>query len=364
MRAKSYRAIGLMSGTSMDGIDVAAIETDGESVSWTAPGLTVPYPAEFRAKLAAAIRSPDSDLRALEKDLTDKHVGTVRDYIETLPPLRRWIDLIGFHGHTLLHRPEHRFTRQLGDGERLANALGIDTVFDFRANDVAAGGQGAPFAPIYHRALARGLDQPVAILNIGGVSNVTYVDLETILAFDCGPGNALIDDWVLAHTGKPFDSGGALAAAGTVNGHCLAALCANSYFDRNPPKSLDRLDFDAGAVAGLSAIDGAATLTAFTAEAVYRALAHLPAQPVRWLVTGGGRRNATLMAMLSDRLAGKVEPIEAIGADGDGLEAQAFAFMAVRSFLDLPISFPQTTGVPGPMPGGRLIRASPPTACL
>ena len=358
MLGKCYRAIGLMSGTSMDGIDVAAVETDGEHVVWTAAALTVPYPPEVRRALAEAIRNPDgNDYAELERDLTDQHVAAVRQYIETLPSERRHMDVIGFHGHTLVHRPAKHFTRQLGDGSRMAKALGVDTVFDFRSNDVAAGGEGAPFAPVYHRALARGIAQPVVFVNIGGVSNITYVDGDAMLAFDTGPGNALIDDWMLAHTGTAYDANGASAARGKVDEAVLDKLLANPYFDRKPPKSLDRQDFSAEAASGLSLEDGAATLTAFTARAIARSVEHLPRAPAQWLVTGGGRHNGTLMQMLADVL-GEVKPIEAIGADGDGLEAQAFAFMAVRTLLGLPISFPQTTGVPQPMVGGRLVHAA------
>ena len=358
MRAKIFRAIGLMSGTSMDGIDVAAIETDGTSVSWTAPALTVPYAPEVRQRLAMAIRNPESDATGLERDLTDQHIEAVRGYIAGLPAERRHIDVVGFHGHTLVHRPERRFTHQLGDGARMARALGIDTVFDFRSSDVAAGGEGAPLAPVYHRALARNASQPVVFVNIGGVANVTYVDGEDMLAFDTGPGNALVDDWVLARQGVAYDSGGAVAARGKVDEGVMTRLLANPYFARQPPKSLDRQDFSAGPATGLSLEDGAATLTAFTARSIAGAAEHFPAPPAQWLITGGGRHNATLMKMLADSLPGKVEPIEAIGADGDGLEAQAFAFMAVRSLLGLPISFPGTTGVPHPMAGGRLASAA------
>jgi anhydro-N-acetylmuramic acid kinase len=357
MPGKTYRAIGLMSGTSMDGIDVAAVETDGERVVWTAEALTVPYAPDVRKALADAIRNPDGDYSALERDLTDQHIAAVQQYLETLPADHRHIDVIGFHGHTLIHRPEQRFTRQLGDGSRMAKALGVDTVFDFRSNDVAAGGEGAPFAPVYHRALARGIGQPAVFVNIGGVSNITYVDGEAMIAFDTGPGNALVDDWILAHTGQAYDANGAIAARGKVKEAVLDRLLANPYFDRKPPKSLDRQDFSAAPADGLSLEDGAATLTAFTARAIARSTEHLPKAPAQWLITGGGRHNGTLMAMLADSL-GEVKPIEAIGADGDGLEAQAFAFMAVRTLLGLPISFPQTTGVPQPMVGGRLVHAA------
>jgi len=358
MSSKIFRAIGLMSGTSMDGIDVAAIETDGERVPWTAGAMTSPYSAETRARLADAIRNPDRDATALERELTDRHIEAVRTYLETLPADRRQIDVIGFHGHTLIHRPERRFTKQLGDGDRMAQALGIDTVFDFRSNDVAAGGEGAPFAPVYHRALARGTDQPAVFVNIGGVSNITYVDGDEMLAFDTGPGNALIDDWVQQHTGKSYDANGAIAARGSTNRHILDVLLDNPFFARKPPKSLDRQDFSAKAVEGLSLEEGAATLTAFTAHVIAKSIDHLPKTPAQWLITGGGRHNATLMKMLAELLPGKVQPIESIGADGDGLEAQAFAFMAVRTLLGLPISFPETTGVPEPMRGGRLAKAA------
>jgi anhydro-N-acetylmuramic acid kinase len=358
MSKKVFRAIGLMSGTSMDGIDVAAIETDGERVDWTAAALTVAYAADTRTALAAAVRSPDSDYAGLERELTDQHIAAVHSYIDGLPAERRHIDIIGFHGHTLLHRPERRFTKQLGDGERLAQALGIDTVFDFRSNDVGAGGEGAPFAPVYHRALARGTDQPAVFVNIGGVSNVTYIDGEAMLAFDTGPGNALIDDWVFSHTGQRFDANGAIAARGAVNEAVLERLLGNPYFARKPPKSLDRQDFSASTVDGLSLEDGAATLAAFTAKAIALAAEHFPKPAAQWLITGGGRHNRTLMEGLANLLGDRVQPIEAIGADGDGLEAQAFAFMAVRTLLGLPISFPETTGVPRPMVGGRVVRVA------
>jgi anhydro-N-acetylmuramic acid kinase len=356
-----YRAIGLMSGTSMDGIDVAAIETDGERVAWMGPSSTVPYARALRTRLDRAVRDPEgaaNDLPGLARDLTDAHAAAVEAFLPRLPAARRRVDVVGFHGHTLFHRPAERRTCQLGDGERLAARLGIDVVYDFRSADVAAGGQGAPLAPVYHAALAAALERPIAMLNLGGVGNVTWIGEHDLIAFDTGPGNGLIDDWVRARTERPFDEDGRIAAAGRVDAGRLATLLAHPYFDRPPPKSLDRLDFPMAPVEGLGLEDGAATLAAFTARAVARAKEHLPAAPRRWLVTGGGRRNATLMRMLADALSVPVEPIEAIGADGDALEAQAFAFMAVRALLGLPISFPGTTGVPAPMSGGRLARAA------
>jgi anhydro-N-acetylmuramic acid kinase len=360
--AESLRVIGLMSGTSMDGIDVAVVETDGECVAWSGPARTFPYLPALRSRLDQAVRAPERPadaLAALETDLTDAHAAAVEAVLSELPPERRRVDLVGFHGHTLFHRPEQRRTCQLGDGRRLANRLGIDVVYDFRSADVAAGGQGAPLAPVYHRALAATLARPLAILNLGGVGNLTWIGEGEPIAFDTGPGNGLIDDWVRAHTDRPYDDGGRIAAAGRINEARLVGLLAHPYFDQPPPKSLDRLDFTLGPIEGLGLEDGAATLSAFTARAVARAKEHLPEPPKRWLVTGGGRRNPTLMCMLADILGAPVAPIETVGADGDALEAQAFAFMAVRSVRGLPISCPTTTGVARPLCGGELVHPAP-----
>jgi anhydro-N-acetylmuramic acid kinase len=268
------------------------------------------------------------------------------------------IRVVGFHGHTIWHRPEAGRTRQIGDGALLAAETGIDVVCDFRSRDMAEGGQGAPLAPLYHAALAAELAKPVAVLNLGGVGNVTWIGERggEILAFDTGPANALIDDWVARHSGRPFDAGGELARAGRIDEAALAALLDDPYFALAPPKSLDRDAFDPAPVAALTPADGAATLTAFTAAAVARARDHLPAAPGRWLVTGGGRHNPALMAALAERLSAPVEAVEAVGWDGDALEAQAFAYLALRALDGLPLSLPSTTGVAQPATGGVLHR--------
>ncbi|NNG03619.1 MAG: anhydro-N-acetylmuramic acid kinase, partial [Inquilinus sp.] len=292
-------ALGLMSGTSMDGIDAAIVTTDGERVVSTGPWATYPYEPALRAELAAVVEAAENAdpgaLGALETALTDANAAAVLALLRDNGLSSSDIDIVGFHGQTVLHRPDRRVTRQLGDGGRLARAIGIDVVNDFRSADVAAGGQGAPFAPLYHLALAKGLERPLAVLNLGGVANVTYIGTggpDDVLAFDTGPGNAMIDDWVAGHTGRRFDEDGRLAAAGTPDRGRLARLLAHGYFALAPPKSLDRNDFSAAALAGLSTADGAATLTAFAAAAIARGRAHLPAPPKRWLVGGGGRHNA------------------------------------------------------------------------
>ena len=267
------------------------------------------------------------------------------------------IDVVGFHGQTVLHRPQRRFTRQLGDGAALARQLGICVVNRFRHADVAAGGQGAPLVPVFHQALAADLQRPLAVLNLGGVGNVTYLGEDgEMLAFDTGPGNALIDDWVRSRSGAAFDADGHLARAGQVDGPRLAHLLTHPYFAKTPPKSLDRHDFTSSRLDGLSLEDGAATLAAFTIASAAQARAHFPRPATRWLVTGGGRLNAAVMAGLAETLGVPVAPVEAVGWQGDALEAQAFGFLAVRSLHGLPLSWPGTTGVPEPTCGGQVHR--------
>jgi anhydro-N-acetylmuramic acid kinase len=354
-------ALGMMSGTSLDGIDAALLRSDGERIFELGPYLTRPYDAAFREELRDLLgrRQPDTAVVAVETELTRRHAAAAAALLDLAKLKPADIDLIGFHGQTILHEPDRARTWQIGDGALLAHLTGIDVVADFRSQDVAAGGQGAPFAPLYHAALARDLDKPLAVLNIGGVSNVTWIpeDDDKTLAFDCGPGNALMDDWLSRHFGLPFDEGGRVAAQGAIDDARLAHLCDQDYFQLPPPKSLDRNDFEASArdiMAGedFSPTDGVTTLAAFTAASVALACRHFPQLPKRWLVTGGGRLNAFLMAQLSERLAATVDPVEAVGWNGDALEAQAFAYLAIRSRAGLPLSLPGTTGVPEPLTGG------------
>ena len=363
------RALGLMSGTSLDGIDAAIIETDGETELVPGPTLSVAYTPEERAVLRAALEvsktwKPDEPMPAevaeAERLLTIAHAQAVRALLKEAKFTPQDIDIIGFHGQTVLHQPAIRRTLQIGMGAELARMTGIDVVNDFRSADVAAGGHGAPLVPLYHQALVRaaGIKESIAIINIGGVGNVTYVGIDgSLLAFDTGPGNALIDDWAFRHTGAPVDQDGAMAEIGEVDVDALHVLMDNEFFDRLPSKSLDRFSFSPAPVEGLSPPDGAATLTAFTVEAIARGLAHIPGMPTRFVVCGGGRRNPILMAMLSRRLQGGVLPAEDLGWRGDDVEAEAFAFLAVRALKGLPLSLPTTTGVPKPMPGGVIHRA-------
>lgn len=363
------RAIGLMSGTSLDGIDAAILETDGVFAVRKGHSLSQPYKPEERLLLSMALEAAKTwepgepvpeEIAEAERHLTLAHALAVRALLKQAGLKPEDVEVIGFHGQTVLHQPERRRTVQIGMGEVLASLTGIDVVNDFRSADVAAGGHGAPLVPLYHQALVKslGIREPVAIINIGGVSNITYVGTGSeLLAFDTGPGNALIDDWAHRHTGEPLDRDGAMAAAGEVDMAALEMLMAHEYFDAPPPKSLDRFSFSPEPVATLDPLDGAATLTAFTVEAIARGIAHIPGIPTRFVICGGGRRNPELMRMLSRRLQGGVLAAEDLGWAGDDVEAEAFAYLAVRSLRGLPLSLPETTGVPAPMPGGVHHRA-------
>lgn len=350
-------AIGLMSGTSLDGIDAAVIETDGERVFATGRTSTLFYDDALRARLRALLDAApglaDNDPVIVEmaRLLADRHA-------EAVAMLASRADIIGFHGQTILHDPARGRTWQIGDAAHLAHKSRLPVVHDFRAADVAAGGQGAPLAPLFHAALAADLPRPLLVVNIGGVANVTWLGPHgEIIACDTGPGNGPLDDWVRRHTGAAYDLDGALAASGRVDPALLDGLMRDPYFATPAPKSLDRLHFTtrlAAATGSLAPADGAALLAAFTAAAI--AAAPVPSPPRRVLVAGGGRHNRAIMQALRNAFAAPVEPVEAVGWNGDALEAQCFAFLAVRALRRLPLSLPTTTGVPAPTPGGRILQ--------
>ena len=367
-------AMGLMSGTSYDGVDVALINTDGEAIGRMGPTGYRPYSDQERSLLRRAIAtaanlSDRTERRGIlaeaEELVTDTHAEAVEAFLAANGMASAEVAVVGFHGQTVLHRPDRGLTVQVGNGPMLAARIGIPVIYDFRGADVAAGGQGAPVVPVFHRALVGMLacPQPVAVLNIGGVANVSFVDGDKdLVACDVGPGNALIDDFLRLRTSSVQDDEGRAAAAGRVDEAAVARVLAHPFFDSRPPKSLDRNTFrhwvaDEGRLADKTTEDGAATLTAITAAAVARATAILPRPPLSWIVAGGGTRNPTLMRMLADALApAMVQTASAVGWSADALEAQAFAYLAVRKLKDLPITFPTTTGVPRPMTGGVLAR--------
>ena len=356
----SVWALGAMSGTSLDGVDAAMVRTDGARIIEFGETGYRPYSEIERAILREALGRWPGEPGAEEaaKTVENAHAELLAGFAGA--------DLVGFHGQTLAHDPRRGRTHQAGDGERLAAALGLPVVWDFRSADMARGGEGAPLAPFFHHACARfvGAAGPTGFLNMGGVGNLSWVDpgLPTpeapgaCLAFDTGPANAPVDDLVRARAGMDCDRDGALAAAGEVDRDALDRALALPYFGRNPPKSLDRDDFAevSGWVGDLSTEDAAATLTAFAAAAAVAGLAFCPSSPERILVGGGGRMNPTLMAALAGDAGLPVEPVEAAGLDGDMLEAQAFAFLAVRAARGWPTSAPSTTGTASAVSGGRV----------
>jgi anhydro-N-acetylmuramic acid kinase len=345
-------ALGLMSGTSLDGVDAALIRSDGERVDEAGPSATIEYDPESRA-LIRSVLGGQGDIASATRVVTDYHAKAVDTLLQKtdIKP-----DLIGFHGQTILHEPDKRKTLQIGDGARLAEMSGIDVVNDFRSADVAAGGQGAPFAPLYHAALARDLEKPLVVLNIGGVGNVTWIG-DQVVAFDTGPGNALMDDLMLRMADRKYDTDGALARTGRPDMARVEKWLSLPYFQAPAPKSLDRDDFVDCRVDDLPLAEGLATLAAFTIASIQAAQLHFPVSAKRWLVTGGGRHNDHLMEGLENALNAPVVPVEAVSWRGDALEAEAFAFLAVRSLRGLPLSLPTTTGVPTAMTGGTLHKA-------
>src|SRR6201996_749638 len=361
-------AVGLMSGTSLDGVDVAMIETDGKGGRAFGPSGYRPYTDVERPLLLQALTEavhlhqregrPGILLEA-ERIVTTAHAEAVASFKAQNRIASEDIDIVGFHGQTVLHRPAEKMTVQIGDACALAKAIHIPVMHDFRAANVAAGGQGAPLVPVYHRALAQSLDRdgPIVVLNIGGVANVTYIDGDTLIACDTGPGNALLDDFMNRTTGQRFDTDGRMAAQGTADAAWIAEALKDPFFALPPPKSLDRNDFAKRILRNASPTDGAATLTAFTVQAIARIVPLLPKRPKSWVVAGGGARNLTMMRMLREKLQpAPVESADALGWSTDAIEAQAFGFLAARGLKGLPLSYPATTGVPIPMTGGIVAR--------
>jgi anhydro-N-acetylmuramic acid kinase len=360
MKPKLYKAIGLMSGTSIDGIDIALLETDGLSVVRPLAFMPDPYELTFRNRLRqffSCTNRNDIEVLAVERELTELHAKAVQKFLGQINGMASGVDLIGFHGQTLFHDPAKHMTIQIGDGALLAKMTKIPVINDFRSADVKAGGNGAPLVPLYHRALAAKLPKPVAILNIGGVSNISWIGGDSdddIVAFDVGPGNAMIDDWILKHTEQAYDEYGLLAATGTINTTIVEKFLAQKFFKQKPPKSIDRNAFRNLLPVDMQVSDGAATLTMITVRSIVEGMKFMPQKPSHLYVTGGGRHNNTLMRWIADLANITVSPVDDLDWSGDGLEAEAFAYLAVRSRLGLPLSVPGTTGVPTPMTGGTL----------
>ena len=357
-----------MSGTSVDAVDAAIILTDGTRVFEFGPVAERKYTAPEREAIFAATRAaqvwnwqgdvPQDAINPALDALTKAHADAFEDAVSQCSEDQKPV-LAGVHGQTLLHKPPKTGvqgrTLQVLDAAAVRDAFGIPIVYDFRSADVAAGGQGAPLAPVYHEALVRDLEHPVAVLNLGGVANITYIAEDGIVGFDCGPANGPIDEWVVGHHRGTYDADGTSALAGKVHEEYLVQWLDHPFFGEAPPKSLDRYDFNANLARGLSYEDGCATLTAFSAAGVAIGLRLLPKPVTQLIVCGGGRRNPAFLSELSMRCPVPVRTAEDTGWRGDSIEAEAFALLAVRSVRGLPLSFPGTTGVPEAMTGGVLI---------
>jgi anhydro-N-acetylmuramic acid kinase len=358
-------ALGLMSGTSLDGIDAALIRTDGNDILEIGAWLTLPFDNGLRAQIRESVYMR-GDLAKIEHDLTMAHVNAVKALLNQANLKARDVQVIGFHGQTVMHRPAEHLTWQMGDGALLAEKTGIDVVCDFRSRDVAAGGQGAPLVPLFHAAMVKHMELPVVVLNLGGIANITWIGRSEntgsdilaldIMAFDTGPGNVLINEWALIHTGESIDRGGALALAGSAHPEAVGRYLSDPFFSLHPPKSLDRNYFNLEPVMGMTPQDGAATLTAFTAAAIEAAQYYFPIPAKHWYVCGGGRHNPALMAAIAAKL-NDVKPVETLGWFGDAIEAQAFAYLAVRSLKRLPLTLPTTTGANRVVTGGAFYAA-------
>ncbi len=350
--------IGLMSGTSCDGVDAAILRTDGRDIVESGPSYFTPYSDKLRSQILALMRG-EGNATQVAGALTDVHIDAVNELLNSVGMKREEIALIGFHGQTIKHAPEKSITVQIGEPQRMAAELRIPVVADFRTADVKAGGHGAPLVPLYHAALACALPKPLMVVNIGGVSNVTWLgEHGEIIAFDSGPGSGLIDDWMQKHTGQRFDKDGAAAAQGISDAALVKQFLQDEYFLRDAPKSLDRnhfKEFVSALLASkpLSVEDGAMTLTTMTTAAIALSFGAVLAVPKQVLITGGGRHNATMMQLLKNCVSVPVLPVEQVGWNGDMLEGEAFAYLAARSVQGLPLSIPTTTGVKAPTAGGK-----------
>lgn len=362
------RAIGLMSGTSMDGIDLALVETDGVGHVEVLASSALSYERDFADDIRQALIDAKSMvsreerpgcLEEVERAITAWHIYAVAAFgVEA--------DVIGFHGQTVLHRPNLALTVQLGDGQALANETGMDVVYDMRANDMVHGGQGAPLVPVYHQALASKLDAKIraggiAFINIGGISNATLVfEGRDPIAFDCGPGNALIDQWMERKSGQAFDDEGKVAADGEPDETVIDRYMASPFFAKSGPKSLDRNDFTLDGLDALSVQDGAATLAKLTARAIVASAKQQVQKPQTFIIAGGGARNKEIMRYIREGVGNHAQVMTAdqAGFDGDMMEAEAWAYLAVRSLKGLPLTFPSTTGCREAVTGGVLVRPS------
>lgn len=355
-------AIGLRSDTAITGVEAALIQTDGVDIFDFAGAISNPYSAELRSEIVSVLGEKGQldtiRLKQVEEKVTQHHIEAVQMLLDKTKKEPSHIDVIGFPGHTVLHRPSQKLSIQIGNAQEMLQAFHVPVVNRFYQTDLASNGQGSPLFPSFYDAMTRALEKPLAVLTIGGLSSLTYIGLNgELIAFDVGPGNLLIDEWMQRRLGAEMDFDGLWAAKGNVDERLLCKLMNHPYLKKKPPKSLDRDEFNTlmNDVEGSSVADGAATLTAFTCEALRQAvLDFLPEMPVLFIISGGGAKNPSIIKHLKQRLNGRVMTADELGWNPTALEAQGFAFLAVRSLFGLPFTFPSTTGVEAPLPGGTL----------
>ncbi|MAR79299.1 MAG: anhydro-N-acetylmuramic acid kinase [Rhodospirillaceae bacterium] len=356
--SKIFTSIGLMSGTSLDGVDAAIIKTDGKNFIELGPAITLEYSKNFRSSLFSVINSKNKnkqEVSDIEFELTKYHADIIKSLLKLNKLSSKNIDIIGFHGQTILHNPEEKISLQIGDPIQLANELKINVVNDMRSADIIAGGEGAPLVPIYHYQCFKNFNLPLAILNIGGVSNITWIGLNDLVAFDSGPGNSLINDWVKNTLNLEYDDLGSIANRGKPYSDLVNEVLSNNFFKKTPPKSLDRNYFNYRLIPKtLTPADGAATAVDIIVKSIKISEKYMPVLPKMLLVCGGGRKNELIMSKLSSSLSYPVKNIDETGFRGDFIEAEAFAYLAVRKIKNLPTSFPKTTGCRIPTCGGKI----------
>ena len=362
--SKTYKALGLMSGTSMDGIDLAFIESDGFENITSLNFTYLPYKKDLKERLSNIIYGKPSleEIKLVENEFTNLNAKLIEDFLQKNQINKNEIDLIAFHGHTVLHNPDKKITWQIGNPCLLSQVTNINVISDFRRRDVALGGQGAPLVPIYHFHLFANQNKPTAILNIGGISNITYFNSdkeEDIQAFDICFGNAPMDDLIAKKLGRDFDQDGELAKKGTVDFLLADRILQNEIFHKLPPKSFDRDDFAEiiSPINNLKIEDALATFAYMHAKVLNMNIELLEEKPQEIFICGGGRKNIALMDEMKKHIIGcDIRSVEEIGLNGDAIEAEAFAFLGIRSLLNLPISFQKTTGVLANLPNRNIAR--------
>ena len=369
LKSKNYIALGLMSGTSADGIDVAVLTTDGKTKINLGPSGYYPFSNSFRSKIKSIFKKKvniekikkQKRIVDIENEFTYLNFVAINKFLKKNKINKKEIDVVGFHGQTISHNPMNGYSWQIGNSQKLVNLLNVKVVSNFRDNDIKNGGQGAPLTPIFHYYLTKKIKKKICFINLGGISNVTYFNhrsknsLNDILAFDAGPCCSLMDDWVSKNSNKKFDDLGILARSGNVKKEIIQNFLKKPYFSKLPPKSLDRSFFSLSLLKKLKIRDGSATINYLVADTLLKAFGYFPNYPDLCILSGGGRHNKFLVELINKKIKkSKILLAENYNWNGDSIEAHAFAYLSVRKLLNLPITYPKITGVKKPLSGGQV----------